>query len=242
MNMNCRTLVVLSLGIVIPLVTVAGKLEWNGWTPFSPREEIQPDFKAREKGGPDRKGGLVVTHDSREGLDGAWLKTFKVEGGGHYRATASARTRKVRNPRANRYVELLFHDKAGNLVNDERVGVKSRPYYLPEVNGNIGDWTKFHGIFKAPHDATHATVRLHLRWEPGGEVEWGNLGLMKSSERPVRRVKLAAVNFRPKGGMTGLDNCRQFAPYVGKAAAQKADLVVLGECITTVGNPLDHVA
>jgi predicted amidohydrolase len=228
--------------MAIHLSLPGADLQWEGWTTFSPRKEIRPNFKIGKKGGPDGRGGLIVAHDSREGLDGAWTRTFQVEGGLHYRISASARTRKVMNPRANRYVEIFFHDKAGNLVNDERVNVKSRPYYLPQVFGDNQDWTKFEGIFKAPPKATNATVRLHLRWEPGGEVEWGGLGFVKSPAKAKRRVRLASVNFRPKGGKTGLENCRQFAPSIKEAAAKKADLVVLGECITTVSNPLDHVS
>ena len=33
-------------------------LEWQGWQPYSPRDEIRPDFSLRKKGGPDGKGGL----------------------------------------------------------------------------------------------------------------------------------------------------------------------------------------
>jgi predicted amidohydrolase len=38
-----------------------------------------------------------------------------------------------------------------------------------------------------------------------------------------------------------MDNCRQLASCVARAAQQGADLVVLGECITSVGNGLSHV-
>ncbi len=50
-----------------------------------------------------------------------------------------------------------------------------------------------------------------------------------------RKVRLASVHFEPRGGKTAMDNCRMFAPYIAEAASQKADLVVLGECITTQG-------
>ena len=53
------------------------ELAWNGWRPFSPRDEIRPAFVIRKKGGPDGQGGLLVRHDAREGLDGAWSKTFE---------------------------------------------------------------------------------------------------------------------------------------------------------------------
>ena len=38
-----------------------------------------------------------------------------------------------------------------------------------------------------------------------------------------------------------MDNCRQMKPYIAQAAKKRADLVVLGECITLVGNGLSMV-
>ena len=218
------------------------ELEWQGWSPFSPRDEIRPSFTLRKGGGPDGKGGLLVRHDARDGLDGAWSKTFDVEGDVHYRLTAFAKTRKVVSPRANRYVELFFHDAKGKYVHDARIGVLTRPFYPWDEPEDSRGWTKFSGIFQAPAPATHATVRLHLRWEPKGGVEWGGMAFVKSPPREPRKVRLAAVNFKPKGGKTCLDNCRQLVPFVEKAASQRADLVVFGECITTMNNGLDHVA
>ena len=88
-------------------------IEWEGWQPYAPREELRPDFSLRKKGGPDGKGGLVIRQDAKEGLFGAWSKTFDVEGDVHYRVTALAKNRKVENARANRYVEIFFHGKDG---------------------------------------------------------------------------------------------------------------------------------
>ncbi len=220
---------------------VDSTLEWQGWQPYSPRAEIRPDFSLRKKGGPDGKGGLVINHDGREGLFGAWGKTFEIEGNVHYRVTALARSRKVKNARANRYVEVFFHGPDGKYVVDDRLGVHTRPMYPWDQPADATGWTKFTEIFQAPAKATHATVRLFLRWEPKGEVEWGGVSFEKSSPREPRKARLAAVNFRPKGGKSTLDNCRMLKPFVEQAAAKKADLVVFGECITTMNNGLDHV-
>ena len=217
-----------------------GSPQWQGWQPYSPRPEINPEFSVRKKGGPEGKGGLVIRHGAKEGLFGAWSKTFEVEGDVHYRVTALAKDRKVKNARANRYVEVFFHDLNGKYVVDDRLGVHTRPMYPWDQPAGAKGWTKFTEIFQAPAKATHATVRLFLRWEPGGEVEWAGASFEKSPPRQPRKARLAAVNFRPRGGKTTLENCRMLTPFVEKAAAKKADLVVFGECITTVGNGLDH--
>ena len=214
---------------------------WEGWRPYAPRDEIRPEFLLKKNGGPDRRGGLLIRHDSRQNLFGAWGKTFEVRGGSHYRATAWARTRTVPNPRTHRYLEIFFHDKDGKYVVDDRTGNHTRPLYPWDEPPDSKGWTRFSEIYYSPKAATHATMRLHLRWEPGGEVEWGGASLEPSPPRPPRKARLAAVNFRPRGGKSTLDNCRMLVPFVEKAAAQQADLVVFGECITTMNNGLDHV-
>ncbi len=216
-------------------------LEFNGWRTASPRAEIGPTFSVRQDGGPDGRGGLMIEQDQREGLSGGWVKTYEIEGGAHYRITAFRKTCGLENPRYQTYVELLFHDANGNLVINRQTGVRSRPFYPPDEKTDAGGWTKFTGIYRAPIDATHATINLHLRWAPRGRVEWGGVSLRKSGPRPPRRVRLAAVNYRPHGGKTTLDNCRQLEPYIAEAAKQRAHLAVFGECITNVGNGLSYL-
>jgi predicted amidohydrolase len=216
----------------------ADVVEFRGWRPFCHRDEASPDFEIRREGGPQGRGGLVIRHDNRKHLDGAWMKTFDVEGDCHYSITAHSRTTDVANARAHTYVELLFHDAEGNLVEDKQIGVKSRPLYPPAVRAEKSGWTKFSGIYRAPAAATHATIRLHLRWEPNGQVEWGDISLIKSGPRPPRRVRLAAANYRSRGGKSARDNLVQFRPHLARAAELNADVVVLGECITSVGTGL----
>ncbi|MHC4176164.1 MAG: carbon-nitrogen hydrolase family protein, partial [Planctomycetota bacterium] len=237
------TTAVACFAVVVAATTTASAavLELPGWRLFSPRDEIRPDVAISPTGGPDGLGGLVIRHDDREGLDGAWARTFEVEGGRHYRITAHARTTGVANPRHNTYAELLFHDADGDLVPNRLTGVRSRPFYPPDVPAERRGWTKFTGVYRAPVAATHATVKLQLRWEPRGQVEWGGVSLVATGPRPPRKVRLAACNYRPRGGKTALGNCRQLEPYVAQAARQRAGLVVFGECITSVGNSLSHV-
>lgn len=229
------------LGGAAATLAAAEELDFEGWKPYSPRDEIRPAFAVEPHGGPDGQGGLVIEHDQREGLDGAWRKTFEIEGGRPYQIVAFFKGTNLANPRAHVYAELLFHDAAGKLVVDRRTGLRSRPFYASNVDEQSNGWTKLSGIFPAPAAATHATVQLHLRWEPDGRVVWAKVSLKESEPRPPRNVRLAAINYRPRGGETARDNLRQLVPYLAKAAEKHADLVVLGECITTVGNSLSDV-
>ncbi|MBN1670109.1 MAG: carbon-nitrogen hydrolase family protein [Kiritimatiellae bacterium] len=218
--------------LVLVAVRVEGGLEFNGWRPSTPREELRPEFEVNRTGGPDGQGGLRIKHDQREGLDGAWKKTFEVEGGSHYRITAHARMDRVANPRYHTYVELVFRNADGRGAQP--------PSYARELPADARGWTPFTDIFQAPPTATHATVELHLRWEPHSEIEWGAVSLVKSGPRPPRIVRLAAANYRPRGGQTAMDNLRQLEPHVAKAAEQRANLVVLGEIVNAAHTGLSY--
>lgn len=238
-------------------------LELDGWRPFSPREEIRPEFSVRPHGGPDGHEALVIRLDERPGLDGAWTRTFEVKSGAWHRLTAHGRTVGASNPRHHTYVELLYHDAKGARVPDPRirptvvgraipgarpprlitrhVPVLSQPFYPPVVHTDGRGWSRFTGVYRAPDAATHATVQLHLRWDPGATCEWGAVSLVECEQPGPRKVRLAAANHRPRGGRTAQDNLRQLEPHIARAAELEADLLVLGECITTVGNGVSHV-
>jgi predicted amidohydrolase len=89
--------------------------------------------------------------------------------------------------------------------------------------------------YQAPAKATQAVVELHLRWAANAEVRWGTVSLTETDAPAPRKVRLAAVHFKPSGGKTPQDNCRQYESLIADAARQKADLVVLGETLTFVG-------
>ena len=82
----------------------------------SPRDEIRPTFAYAAKGGRDGKGAFLITHDRREGLDGAWVKTFPVEGGRFYRFHAVRKSTGVPVPRRSALVRIDWQNDRGNRV------------------------------------------------------------------------------------------------------------------------------
>lgn len=96
-------------------------------------------------------------------------------------------------------------------------------------------WTEVTDVYQAPIKATQAIVSLYLRWAPEGQVRWSKVVLEETAEPTPRMVRLAAVHYRPSGGKTPLDNCRQYESLIAEAAAKRADLVVIGETLTFVG-------
>jgi predicted amidohydrolase len=213
----------------------------QGWTNVSARAEIAPAFSVEPKGGHDGGLRLIIRADGREGLQGHWQKTFTVQGGKHYRFTAYRRVERVPIPRRSTYAWIAWQNDEGKSVPTEEPGPRDvlvgwKPTAEPEFpfdrDTDAAGWTEVSGAYRAPAKATRAVVVLNLQWASAGRVEWSGVSLAETAAPAGRKVRLAAVHFRPQGGKTAMDNCRQFAPLIAEAGRQKADLVVLPEVLT----------
>ena len=216
----------------------------DGWQPAAPREEVRPQFAYLPNGGRDGKGGLVIAADDRDGLDGYWAKTFAVTGGKHYRFFALRKAEGMAWSRRSAVPRIVWQDDNGKqvprdtpVVTDYLKGMvaMAEPEYPTDKVTDAGGWTEVSDTYRAPLKAARAVVELHLRWAPRGRVEWSSVAFAETAPPAERRVRLAAVHFRPQGGKTPADNCRQFAPLIAEAARQRADLVVLPETLTYYG-------
>ena len=214
-----------------------------GWHTSSPRAEITPEFIYEPKGGVDSAGCWVIRTDARDGLDGAWTRTLPVAGGKYYKFTAWYQARAVPLARRSVVAKLDWQDPHGDPVpldeptvaNYLRGSVGMAETEFPSAAGTSSNgWTEFSGTYRAPTRATQALVALHLQWARNAEVRWSHITLAEVAAPTPRIARLATVHYRPKGGKTVLDNCRQFEPYIAEAARQRADLVVLGETLTYV--------
>lgn len=215
----------------------------EGWKTRSPREEIRPEFAYLPSGGPDSRGAFVIRHDQREGLHGWWEKAFPVQGGRYYRFHAVRKVHNVALPRRSASVRIRWEDDEGRPVPMSHDPV---PGYLHGWRGiaeaehptdqgtDAHGWTEVSGVYQAPDKATRAVVELHLLWAANGAIEWGKVSFAETEAPKPRKVRLAAVHYKPSG-KSPESNCREFAPLIAEAARQGADLVVLGETITHVG-------
>ena len=216
----------------------------DGWTTAAPRDEIRPQFAFDPQGGPDGTGCFIIRADQREGLDGCWRKSFPVQGGKHYRFESFYRASGVPLPRRSIVAKIHWQDDRGRQVPLDEPVVTS---YLrgatamaetefPTPKGtNASGWTELSDTYHAPSKAIQAVIELHLQWASNSEVRWSGVSFTVSAAPAARRVRLATVHFRPKGGKTPMDNCRMYEPHIAEAARQKADLVVLGEVVPSVG-------
>ncbi len=220
-----------------------------GWTTKSPRDEIRPEFVYLPKGGHDQAGSFVIEADDRAGLFGWWEGTFDIEGGQYYKFSALSKTSKMRIPRRGAVVRILWQDENGKHVLHAETTTASyrpgtRPRAEPEFPADTGvnekGWTEVSGTYLVPPDAKKAVVELSFRWAPGGRAEWTDLSLTKIPPPAARIVRLATVHYRPREGKTPREKCELFAPLIEDAAKQKADLVVLPECLTLYGSGLTY--
>ena len=215
-----------------------------GWTTAAPRDEIKPTFTFQPGTGRDGQGSFILQADAREGQAGWWTRSFPVQGGHWYRFEAFRQVDKVQTPRRSALARILWRDEAGHSVicdtgvvtnHLRKMTPTAEPEYPDDNRKDTKGWTEVSGLYRAPEKATRAVVELHLRWAPGGRVEWSQVSLMEAAAPAGRKVRLATVHYRPNKGSSPQDKPPQFAPFIAEAARQKADLVVLPETLTYYG-------
>jgi predicted amidohydrolase len=138
---------------------------------------------------------------------------------------------------------VVWQDQAGRTVPADLPEIEiqelghvpsAEPEYPLDGKTDAQGWTTVSGIYRAPSKAVTAKVELHLQWAPDGRVEWSEVQFEKTSAPPPRKVRLAAVHYRPQG-KSPRQNCQEYEPLLAEAAARKADLAVLGETVPSVG-------
>jgi len=221
----------------------------DGWQTAAPRDELRPRFVYTVKGGRDGKGAFGIVHDQREGLDGYWTRTFPVQGGRFYRFHAVRKISAVRVPRRSAVVRVVWQDDRGKPVPRDTPAVShylkgmtpmAEPEYPRDKQSDKDGWTEVSDTYRAPAGATRAIVELHLQWAPDGTIEWSEVSFAETSPPPPRKVRLAAVHYRPKG-KSPAENREEFAPLIAEAAKKKADLIVLPETLTHTRTGLKYV-
>ena len=216
----------------------------DGWTTSAPREELRPKFSYDAQGGRDAQGAFVIVADQRAGLDGWWTKTVSVKGSLHYRFHAARRVEGVTLPRQTALVRIVWQDDSGRSVSLDTPAVTgylkgwkptAEPEFPTDKQSDASGWTDVSDTYLAPSKATRAVIELHLQWAPpGGRIEWSEVALEETAAPAGRKVRLAAAHFRPSG-KSPESNREEAAPLIAEAAKQKADLIVLGETLTSFG-------
>ena len=254
--MNGRTIFLLVMIAFAALGSGADNntLHSDGWHAAAPRDEIRPQFDYLRTGGPDGKGCLVIAADDREGMHGYWKKSFAVTGGRPYRFFALRKVKNVASPRRSVVARVVWQGDGGKPVQRDQPIVSgylpgfpanAEPEYPTDKTTAADGWLEVSDTYIAPKQATRAVVELHLQWAPRGRVEWSRVSFTETEPMAPRKVRLAAVHFRPQrdavGERTPMGNCRLFEPFIAEAGRQRADLVVLPETLTYYGLGTSYV-
>ena len=167
----------------------------DGWSVAAPREEIRPEFAFEPAGGPQGQAAWVIEADQREGLDGAWVKTFPIHGGRCYRFSAMRKVENVALPWRSRRRKDHLAGRQGRRVNyDDAIVTGYTRGYTPRAEAehptdkaaDARGWTEVSDTYHAPSKATQAVVELRLRWAAGRQdsLERGELHGNRSAARP----------------------------------------------------------
>jgi len=227
-----------SLTVLVGVVALADESipAPDGWKPQIVRNETAPRFwvqhsKQKEKGA-DYELGMAGR--GSEVLDGRWVRRAPVRAGKHYAFHAEFQAKQVATPARSILARVFWFDAKG-----KRIGEAEFPYTNSQA-GKDG-WTIISAVYQVPETTTDAQLELHLRWAPNGTVLWRNITLTETKPAGARKVRLAAVNHRPRSTSSSEENVEQFAKLIAEAAIQKADIVCLPEGITQVGTKYQFV-
>jgi len=200
----------------------------DGWRAVAPRKEIAPQFKIEKQDSDDAV--LVIAASGSKATHGWWTKDFDVTPGNWYRFKVEYQAKDVTLPRRSVLARVTRLNTGGLKIQHEEF-----PLTLEERTAD--GWNIIAGTYGLPFDGPKARVDLVLRWSSTGEVRWRHAELTKIGPPEPRKVRIAAVRYRPNKRTSGpKENLELFAAAIRKAGQQKADIICVGEAITMVNS------
>ncbi len=224
-----RILILLAVASVLS----AGSLD-EGWTVWSPREEIAPRGWNDPLVGRTETGSLALSGASKPGVFGEWRReTGDVQPGGWYRLTCFYRTDGVPASVEREHVVARI---SWLKADGKEAG---RPDYAWQLTP-ADDWSKLTLEAPAPPEAVAARIELRLAYAPKATVWWDDVSLEAIEVPAPRPVRIAAVNLRPRSTGGREASVEQFAKLVEEKVERSADVILLPEGATVVGTGLSY--
>jgi predicted amidohydrolase len=199
----------------------------DGWRAFSPRPESVATTSIEP--GPD---GYVLGAAAAGNADvyGGWTTHVSgLRGGGYYRFGARARVANVASIRESATIIFRWRGTFGDEV---------PPDYVWRFNKLEDGSVSFDRTLQAPAGTTAVDIELVLQWAADGQVAFDKLSLVPTAAPAARKVRVAAVQYRPSGSRSGLESVQKAVAYArGVARANHPDIIVLGELLNVIGAP-----
>jgi len=200
-----------------------------GWSPIAARGEIMPRCYMDSTRHLSTHDALAISGDGNPLEYGGWSRTVAgIVPGSYYRLTAHYQAESVPVARRQVVARVDWRDSAGN-----RVG---QPDYAIETEAHA-DWTPISLSVPAPENASSVRIELLLGWAPGGTVWWDGISFGPSQPPPDRWVRVGTVSVHPRNNP---DNIGCYIRELDAIAADKPDIVCLGEEILNEGRSLDY--
>jgi predicted amidohydrolase len=198
------------------------------WTRWAPRDEIAPRtfIDAVHDRGSD--GSLAISGNSNPAAYGGWQRSVGgIQPGHWYRLSAWYRADGSDLERQQILARLDWMKSAR--------GRAGQPDFAWKVNRE-GEWRHVILDAQAPKDAASVNVQLFLANAPHTTVWWDDVSLTEVPAPQPRHVTVAAVNLKPQRTASAAESVERFVDAIKSSLTQKADIILLPEGVTVVGN------
>ena len=219
-----------ALALADPLIeqtSFTGTPEQSGWHIAAHRSEIAPRGWIDRTVGRGKQGSLALSGGGNAAAYGGWERNVaEIRPGAWYRLTAEYRSSGFEHERRHVLARLDWQKADGHRAGWPDYGT---------VVSREGDWRRIVIDAPAPEGASLVTLQLLLSNAPQGTVWWDHVRLESIATPPPRMVHVVTVNLRPHDTTSAADSLARFLEYV-RGHVQRADLLVLPEGVTEVGN------
>ena len=206
----------------------------NGeWTSESPRQELSPGFSSNPSILFQGEPTLGLSGNGNQSVNGCWSRIIAVNPESFYNFTTHFTFGRVEEPGRSILARVIWLDETGNPI--------SVPEYPPTLKTKtVPGWQTIQQTCRAPANGYKAKLELVFRWDPDGWVRFGDTSFLEAAPPDPRKVRVAAIHFRPRNSSTG-NNLDSFSRLIARAAERKADIVLLPEGITLVGTGKSYI-
>jgi predicted amidohydrolase len=202
-----------------------------GWVASAQRDEVMPRCFVDTSKRLTAHGSLAISGNGNPLEYGGWTcRVPGITGGRYYKLTAHYRVESVPEERRQVVARLDWLDSSGNRV--------AQPDYAYETAAD-GDWTRTDLNVPAPEGASAVRIDLLLGWAPKGTVWWDGVSLEPSQPPPDRWVRLGTVSVHPRNDP---DNIGRYIHELDEMAAEKPDIVCLGEELLNEGRTVTYTS
>jgi predicted amidohydrolase len=219
-----------ALALADPLIeqtSFTGTPEQSGWHITAHRSEIAPRGWIDRTVGRGKQGSLALSGGGNAAAYGGWERNVaEIRPGAWYRLTAEYRSSGFEYERRHVLARLDWQTPDGHRAGHPDYGT---------VVSKDGEWSKIVIDAPAPDGASLVKLQLFLSNAPQGTVWWDHVRLEPVATPSPRMVHVVTVNLRPHDTKSAADSLARFVDLV-RARVQHADLLVLPEGVTEIGN------